>query len=95
MPSKSRRGRGKYSPPKKKRKDRQGRPATLTQQPASAQIDEPVSSPKVSAPATSVPVPAAKPAGAQHLHVANELRTIGIIAGIMLIVLIILAVVLP
>ena len=46
MPSKSRSGRGKYSPPKKKRKDRHGHPAVIAQQPAAAPVNEPVSSEK-------------------------------------------------
>jgi len=94
MPGKSRRRRGKYSFQGKKKKGRPSRPTILTQQPAVAQTAEPVSSPSVSVPSASVPTPMAKPAAVQYPYIATELRTIGILAGIMLIVLIVLALVL-
>jgi len=91
MPGKSRSRRGKYSPQSKKKKSRPSRPTIPAQQPAVAQTHEPVSSPKVSVPSASVPTPMAKPVAVWHPHIATELRTIGIIAGIMLIVLVVLA----
>ncbi len=94
MPSKSRRGRGKYSPQSKKRKDRPSRPAMPVQQSAVAQTRESVSSPDVSVPLARVLTPMAKPAAGRYPHIATELRTIGILAGIMLIVLVVLALVL-
>ncbi len=90
MPDKARRRRGKYSTPSKKKKGRPSRPTILAQQPAVAQTHEPVSPPNVSVPSASV----AKPAAVLHPHIATELRTIGIMAGIMLIVLVVLTLVL-
>lgn len=87
MPGKSRRGRGKYSPQSKKKKDRPSRPAMLAQQPVVARTPEPV-------PSARVPTPVVKPAAGQYPYIATELRTIGILAVIMLIVLIVLALVL-
>ena len=94
MPGKSRRRKGKHLPQSKKRKGGRRFLATVAQQPAVAQTPEPVSHPKVSAPSVSVPTPMAKLAAIRYPHVATELRTIGILAGIMLIILTILALVL-
>jgi len=94
MPGKSRRGRGKYSPQSKKKKDRLGRSATLARQPVVAQTHESVSSPDVSVPSVMVPTPVVKPAINEYPHIATELRIIGILAGVMLIVLVVLALVL-
>jgi len=94
MHGKSRHGRGKRLPQSKKRKSRRHFLATVAQQKAVAQTQVPVSRPKVSAPSASVPTPMAKLAAVRYPHVATELRTIGILAGIMLIILIILALVL-
>ncbi len=93
MPGKSRRKRGKYSPQSSKRKGGSSRPVMLARQPA-AQTRESVSSPDVSVPSASVPTPVVKLAAGRSLYVATELRTIGILAGVMLIVLIVLALVL-
>ena len=91
MPGKSRRRGGKYSPQSKKGKGRSSRPAVLAQQPAVAQTHEPVSSPDASVPSAGVPTPMAKPAAVRYPYIATELRTIGILAGVMLIVLVVLA----
>ena len=101
MPAgKSRRRKVKYSaPPKKRKKERPVQPTMQARQSAIVQTPEPVSSSEVSAPATSTPAPSApaampRPEPVRHTSIITELRTIGILAGIMLIVLIILAVVL-
>ncbi len=94
MPGKSRRRKGKHLPQSKKRKSGRHFLATVAQQPAVAQTREPVSRPEVSAPSASVPTPMAKLAAIRYPYVATELRTIGILAGIMLIILTILALVL-
>ena len=93
MPGKLRRRRGKYSLPSKKKKGRPSRPATVIQQPAVAQAHGPVSSTDVSVPSASVPTPTARPAAVQYSYIATELRTISILAGIMLVVLVVLALV--
>ncbi len=94
MPDKSRRSRGKYSAQTKKKRGRPSRPTILAQQPAVAQTHESVSSPKVPVAPASVPTPMAKPATISYPYVAAELRTIGILASIMLIILVALALVL-
>ena len=93
MPGKSRRKRGKYSIQSKK-KGRPSRPRLLVQQPAVAQTREPVPSPDISAPSASVTAPTAKPIAVQYPYIATELRTIGILTGIMVIILVVLALVL-
>ncbi len=94
MPGKSRRRRGKSSFQAKKGKGGPNRPAMLAQQPATAQTHELVSSPNVSVPLARVPTPMAKPAAVRYPYITTELRTIGILAGIMLIALVVLALVL-
>ena len=94
MSGKSRRERGKHPPQSKKRESRRRFLATVAQQQAVAQTYEPVSRPNVPAPSASVPAPMAKLAAVRYPHIATELRTIGILAGIMLIILVILALVL-
>jgi len=94
MPGKSRHRKGKHLPQRKKRKSGRRFLATVAQQPAVAQTREPVPRPVVSAPSVSVPTPMAKLAAVRYPHVATELRTIGILAGIILIILAILALVL-
>ena len=94
MPGKSRRGRGKRLPLSKKRKSRRHFLAPVAQQQAVAQTYEPVSRPSGSAPLASVPIPMAKLAAVRYPHIVTELRTIGILAGIMLIILAVLALVL-
>ncbi len=94
MPGKSRHRRGKYSIPSKKGKVRPSRPSMLAQPPAVAQTHEPVASHDVSVPSTTVPTPMTKPVAIHYPYIATELRTIGILAGIMLIALIVLALIL-
>lgn len=94
MPGKSRRRKGKYSIQSKKKKNGLSRPTALAQQSAVAQVRESVSSPKVSISSASAPAPVVKSVVVQYPYIATELRTIGILAGIMLIILIVLALVL-
>jgi len=94
MPGKSRSRKGKYSAQVKKIKGRTGRPTLPAQQPSVAQTHEPVSSPKVPVAPVSVPTRMAKLAAVNYPYIATELRTIGILAGIILIVLVVLALVL-
>jgi len=90
MASKSRRGRGKYSPPSKKRKRRQISTITATQQQAIAQTYKPAAPSKVAVPLVEEPTPTI----AHYPHMTAELRRIGMLAGIMITVLIILSLVL-
>ena len=95
MPSKSRHQRDKNSFHSKKRKGRSSRPPILAQPPAAAEIPKPVSSLKVPVPSANAPTTIAKPTAAQYPYIATELRTIGILAGIILIILVVLALFLP
>ena len=94
MTGKSRRGRGKYSAQSKKRKGRPARSAVPARPPAVPQAGESVASPGVPVPSPSAPTPIAKLATVRHPYIATELRTIGILGGIMLVVLVVLAFVL-
>ena len=89
MPGKSKRKRGKHQP-SKKGKSRQRFAATTTQQAAVTATLESVAPVKVSAPSESVPTPVAKPSVTRYPYIAAELRTIGILAGIILIILVVL-----
>ncbi len=94
MPGKARRRKGKYSPPSKKRKGGPSRAAIPVQQPAAVPADEPISSTKVSVPSARVPTPLVKPADIRYPHIATELRTISIMAGVVLVILVVLTLVL-
>ena len=94
MSSKSRHGKRKHS--RSKRKERQAVSAVSAQQPMVSQISESVpaseiaSSPSV-IPSTSVPGKTAASTAIQYPYIKFELRRIGILAGIILVVLVILA----
>ena len=93
MPGKARQKKGKYSTQNKK-KGRPSRSATVVQPPVVAQTREPVSVSGVTAPSSSVPTPVVKPAAVLYPYISTELRTIGILAGVMLFVLVVLALIL-
>ena len=93
MPSKSRRSRGKYSSQGKKRKGKRTPALTTTEQPVATHTYE-SAAPAKAAPSKVISTPMSTPTMAKHPYVAGELRRIGIIAGIMLAVLIILSYVL-
>ena len=93
MPGKSRHKKGKHLPQSKKKKSRQRFSPPVVQHQAVAQTREPVSRPSVAAPSVSVLTPVAKLAVARYPHMATELRTSGILAGIGLIILVVLALV--
>jgi hypothetical protein len=88
MSGKSRRKRSKQHPSRKVRG--QQRSAATIRPPAAPQPGEPVTRPEaISSPAT-VPLQSGKPQSIQFPYIATELRTIGILTAIMLIVLIVL-----
>lgn len=91
MPGKSRRGRSKRSSQTKKGK---GSLARAAQQQPISQTREPVSRPDVAAPSTSVSTPIAALSATRNPHIITELRTIGILAGVILTILVVLALVL-
>jgi len=91
VPSKSRR----WHPPQSKRgKGRRSRLAPVAHQQPVAQSNKPVSRPEVSAPPVSVPAPVPTHPVVQYPYIVTELRTIGILAGVMLAILVVLALVL-
>jgi len=94
MPSKSRHSRGKQSFQGKKKKSKRIPAVTVAQEQATSPTEPPATPARRVAPPLSAPTPTPPPA-ASHPHVAAELRRIGILAGIMLAVLVVLAFTLP
>ena len=91
MPDKSRR----QHPPRSKRgKGKLSHSATVPQQQAVAQSYKSAPRPEISAPSASVPTPVPTQTIVQHPYIFTELRTIGIMAGAMLAVLVVLALIL-
>jgi len=88
MPKKSRRFKVLQS---KRKKLRQSPPATVAQQQVVTQTHKPVAS----AHPASTPIPKATQKTARYPYVTAELRRIGILAGIALVILIVLALALP
>ena len=91
MSGKSRRGRGRQSVQHKKRR---GTLARAAQQQPISQIHKPVSRPSVPAPSAGVPTPIATLTVTRNPYIITELRRIGILAGIVLAILVVLALVL-
>ena len=94
MPGKSRHGRRKHSFQGKKKKGRQSPPGVVAQRQADVQIDKPVASPRVAAPSASAPAPMPVLTAVRHPYILTELRRIGILAGVMLAILVVLVLVL-
>ena len=94
MPGKSRHGKGKHPARSKRRRSGRGSLAIGAQQPPVSQTYEPVPQPKVPVPSPSAPTPAATVATARYPYIITELRRIGILAGITLVILVVLALVL-
>ncbi len=93
MPGKSRNKRGKYSSQNRAGKGRVDQPAVLTQ-PSAVAAGNAAASPTIVRPVISKSSPVAKSLPLYHGNVATELRTIGILTGVMLVILIVLALVL-
>ena len=87
MSGKSRHGKGKHRTPSRKKKTRQGSAAIVAPQ-------APISQPEVSASSKSVSTPVASVTKVPYPYIVTELRRIGILAGIMLVILVVLALVL-
>ena len=95
MPGKSRHGRIKHSFQGKKKKSRRSHPAAVAQRQADIQISKPVASPKVATPSAGARAPTPMLTAVRHPYILIELRRIGILAGMMLVILVVLALVLP
>ncbi len=89
MPSKTRHSQRKLS--RRKRKNLPVSPLPATQQQADAQPYKPVDTPKVTTPSAGVPTPAPT----RYPYIFTELRRIGILTGIILVILVVLFLVLP
>lgn len=93
MPGKSRHGKGKHPHHSKKSKAKQRHGAIALQQPTVAETPQPVAT-IITPPSLKTPAPPAKSRIAQYPYITTELRRIGILAGIILVILIVLALVL-
>ena len=91
MPGKSRHGGRKRSSQGKKKKSRQNAPRAVASQQVEARAAEPVSPPEVVTPVENTPEPVSAPATAQRPYVLTELWRITVLAGIMLVILVVLA----
>ena len=91
MSKRSRRDRGQHPVQGNKRQDAL---AKVVRQQVTTETYEPAV-PVVPMPSPNVPISAAKPTGAQSPHIIAELRRIAILAGIILAILVVLALVLP
>jgi len=94
VPSKSRHGRRKHSFQGKKKKGRRSPTGVVAQRQAVTETPKPVAPPRVVAPSASAPTPMPVLTAVQHPYILTELRRIGILAGIMLVILVVLALVL-
>jgi len=94
MLGKSRHGRRKRSFQGKKKKGRRSPPGVVVQRQADIQIDKPVAPPRVVTPSASAPTPMPVLTTVRYPYILTELRRIGILAGMMLAILVVLALVL-
>jgi len=92
MPGKSRHGKRKL-PRSKRRRGSQNISVISAQQPVLAQTRKPASHPEASPPAPGVPGTTATLTATRYPYIAAELRRIGILAGVMVVILVILALV--
>ena len=93
MPGKSRHGRRKL-PRSKRRRERQNISAISPPQEVATETHKPTSHPEVLTPSVSVPTKMATVATTQYSYVAAELQRIGILTGVILVILVLLALVL-
>ena len=91
MPGKSRRW---HPPQSKKGKGKRSHAVPVDQKQAVAPIYKPVSHPEAPAPPASVPTPAPPPTVVHYPYIVTELRTIGILAGVIVVILVVLALIL-
>lgn len=94
MSGKSQRDKGKHLFQSKRKKGKRHFSAIAAQQQVAAQTSKVVTPPKLSTPSVSAPTPKTTLATARYPYIIAELRRIGILAGIMLTILVVLALVL-
>jgi hypothetical protein len=96
MPGKSKHGKGKFTAQTKKRKkERTIRPAAITEQPVAVNPRVQEASPVAPVSTKNIPDTVAPQVTIKNPYIAGELITIGIYAGILFVILIVLALVLP
>ena len=91
MSGKSRLSKQKHTTRSERKKGRQSPSVTVIQQQAVAPAREAVVRSETGIPSVSVPISKATPVVVQHLYISGELRRIGIMAGIILVILVALA----
>ena len=91
MSGKSRRHKGKHSFQSKKKKSSQRFSGAVAQEQVAAQVPEAGVPAEVSVPAARAPTPVAKSATVRYPYITAELKRIGILTGIILVILIVLA----
>jgi len=94
MAGKSRHDRRKHSFQSKKKKGRRSPSGAIAQRQADIQTDKPVAPPTMAAPSASAPTPMPVLTAVRHPYILTELRRIGILAGIILAILVVLVLVL-
>jgi hypothetical protein len=92
MSAKSGHGRRKL-PRSKRKKGRKEASVISAQQPVIAHTPRPISQPKASVPPAKAPATVATLAATRYPYITAELRRIGILAGVVLVILVILALV--
>ncbi|MFC2001336.1 hypothetical protein ACFLUZ_02390 [Chloroflexota bacterium] len=94
MPDKLRHDKGKHPSKSKKRRERQRSQVTVAYQPVAAQTSKPAVPTDMPAPRAKVPAPSAASRVARYPYITTELRRIGILAGIIIAILVVLALIL-
>ena len=90
MSGKSKHGKGKHLHRSKKNKAKYRHGAMAVPQPVAADSSIPAAT-TTAHPAPSAPAPPEKPVAVRHPYITTELRRIAILAGIILVILIVLA----
>ncbi|MDP6646950.1 MAG: hypothetical protein QGG15_04715 [Dehalococcoidales bacterium] len=90
MPDRSRHRRSKRSPQNKK-KTGLIQPATVIRPPVPTQTQEPIIRQETPVVPVNVPIPTDKLPATSYPYITRELRTIAILAGIMLVILVVIA----
>ena len=94
MPSKSQHGRRKHSFQGKKKKGKRSPQGIIAQRQADIQINKPATPPRAVTPRASAPTPTPVLTTIRYPYIFTELRRIGVLAGILLVILVVLALVL-
>ena len=94
MSGKLRHGKGKHPVRSKRRRSGRDSLAIAAQRPPVSQTYEAVPQPEVSASSPSAPAPSVTVSTARYPYIITELRRIGILAGITLVILVVLVLVL-